>query len=293
MVTNKIKRPPPSVAICKSASRLKLLRSPADILCLFTLVFLAVGTPVMAQKADGNYSAKLQTLTNDLGMSFVKIPTGSFMMWTFGTLKSTHRVTIPKAFHLQTTEVTQGQWKAVMRTSPWLGKVRNEGDDYPAQYLSWDDAQEFIQKLNARGDGTYRLPTEEEWEYACRAGTTTEYSFGDDVGRLGDFAWFDKKDDTGEDYAHRVGLKRPNPWGLYDMHGNVREWCQDRSGKKSTSAKTDPAGSLSDWSRPVRGGSWAEYASGCRSGQVRYFDGSDRCPSCGFRVMWVPAPKMR
>ena len=140
-------------------------------------------------------------------------------------------VTLTQPFGLGKYEVTQGQWKSVMGTEPWEGQSSVQiGEDNPATYVSWDDATEFCKKLTQRESTgeEYRLPTEAEWEYACRAGTTTAYSFGDDEKQLGEYAWFNGNAlDVDEKYAHAVGLKKPNPWGLHDMHGNVAEWCSD------------------------------------------------------------------
>ena len=160
-----------------------------------------------------------------------------------------------RSYYMGKYTVTQKEWKAVMGTTPWEGKKHvREGDDYPATYISWNDCQDFVKKLNAKEKvNKYRLPTEAEWEHACRAGSTTDYCFGDDKGRLGEYAWYkDNADKVGEEYAHRVGQKKPNAWGLYDMHGNVWEWCQD---------KYDSSGS----NRVVRGGSWSNNAVYCRS----------------------------
>ena len=169
-----------------------------------------------------------------------------------------HEVTISKGFYLGKYEVTQGQWEGVMGTTPWRGKdyVRS-GSDYPAVYVSWDDAQEFISRLNsAAGSEVYRLPSEAEWEYACRAGTTTRWSFGDDESQLTHYAWYGayRRGDVGEKYGHRVGTKRANPWGLYDMHGNVSEWVQDWKGDYSSSSVVDPLGPSTGSYRVVRGG---------------------------------------
>ena len=149
-------------------------------------------------------------------------------------------VTISKGFYLGNNSVTQGEFKSVIGTSPWAGKVYvNEGDDYPATYVDWNEAAEFCRKLTAReSQGSrlpqgyvYALPTEAQREYACRAGTTTAYSFGDEPSDLGEYAWWGGLDGDGncttEKYAHDVGQKKPNPWGFYDMHGNVYEWCRD------------------------------------------------------------------
>ena len=170
-----------------------------------------------------------------------------------------HEVTISQGFYLGKYEVTQGQWESVMGTRPWQGRsyVRS-GPNYPAVFVSWGDAQEFIRRLNTSlGSEVYRLPTEAEWEYACRAGTTTRWSFGDDESQLGDYAWYrDNAWDVGERYSHSVGTKRANPWGLYDMHGNVWEWVQDWYDRDyyRSSPSVDPAGPSSGLDRVLRGG---------------------------------------
>jgi formylglycine-generating enzyme required for sulfatase activity len=165
-----------------------------------------------------------------------------------------HQVTISKAFELQTTEVTQSQWQAVMGSNPSTFK----GKDLPVETVSWDDAQAFIAKLNAKGDGyRYRLPTEAEWEYAARAGTTGPYA-----GDLYAMAWY--YPNSGRT-THPVGTKAPNAWGLYDMHGNVWEWTQDWYGGYSSSAVTDPVGPSSGSYRVHRGGSWIYDSQYCRS----------------------------
>ena len=169
------------------------------------------------------------------------IPPGKFRMGSPPEEKDREKsedqvdVTIAKSFYLGTTEVTQGQWRTVMVTTPWKGRKGDvrEGKDYPATFVSWYDAQEFCKKLGEMENAAYRLPTEAEWEYACRGGTTTRFSFGEDERTLGDYAWWGSFIDDGntkdEFYAHEVGRKKPNPFGLYDMHGNVFEWCEDRS----------------------------------------------------------------
>jgi len=133
-----------------------------------------------------------------------------------------------------------------MGTTPWVGQTNVVTDPrYPAVWVSWDDAQGLVAELNeaTEGTGSYRLPTEAEWEYACRAGTTTRWSFGDSEAQLRDYAWYMATAlAVGEPWAHEVGQKLPNPWGLHDMHGNVWEWCQDLYGSYESGALTDPGG---------------------------------------------------
>ena len=157
-----------------------------------------------------------------------------------------------------------------MGTRPWEGRsyVRS-GPDYPASYLSWEDVQEFIRRLNrAEGANVYRLPTEAEWEYACRAGTTTRWSFGDDESQLTHYAWYVANTfGAGEAYGHRVGMKRANPWGLYDIHGNMMEWVQDpyQADYYSVSPSVDPTGPATGTHRVARGGAIGNRARGVRS----------------------------
>ncbi len=181
-----------------------------------------------------------------------------------------HEVTISRGFWLGKYELTQEQWESVMGTRPWAGKDHVvENPNHPAVYISWNDTQEFISKLNeAEGTEVYGLPTEAEWEYACRAGTTTRWSFGDDVRQLKDHAWYyDHVWQVEEPYAHAVGTKLSNSWGLYDMHGNVWEWCQDwyDSGYYSVSPSIDPQGPSSGWNRVIRGGCFFSQSHSARS----------------------------
>ncbi|WP_417380105.1 SUMF1/EgtB/PvdO family nonheme iron enzyme [Gimesia sp.] len=247
-------------------------------------------------EAQTNWAKHLGTdieISNSIGMKFRLIPPGEFMMGSPESEASRdndevqHEVRITKPYYLGTTEVTQGQWKSMMGTTPWKGdSFVKEGDDYPATYMSWEDAQEFIKKLNASEGDLYRLPTEAEWEYACRAGSLSAYSFGDDAGELSGYAWFsDNADDIGEDYAHQVGQKRPNLFGLYDMHGNVWEWCEDWFGDYASDAVTDPTGPTTGSRRVDRGGSWFGDSGSCRSA---HRDGSSpgyRLLLLGFRVL--------
>jgi formylglycine-generating enzyme required for sulfatase activity len=178
-----------------------------------------------------------------------------------------HEVTITQGFYLGKYELTQEQWETAMGTRPWSGKFGVvENPNHPAVHISWNDVQDFIVKLNeAAGSEVYRLPTEAEWEYACRAGTTTRWSFGDDSRQLKDYAWYEGNAMlAGEDYAHAVGTKLPNFWGLHDMHGNVWEWCLDWYDEEyySVSPSVNPPGPAlgnSFSNRVIRGGGFSFY----------------------------------
>jgi formylglycine-generating enzyme required for sulfatase activity len=205
-------------------------------------------------------------------IEMVWIEPGTFMM---GSLLSErdqdsdegpqHQVTIRRGFWLGKYELTQAQWESVMGTRPWMEQAFSfmvgEGLNHPAVYISWADLGVFVGELNeAEGREIYRLPTEAEWEYACRAGTTTKWSFGDDVSQLVEYAWYyNNAFDMGEMYAHAVGTKLPNPWGLYDMHGNVWEWCQDWKGSYLSGSQVDPVGLSSGSARVVRSGGFYYY----------------------------------
>jgi len=169
-----------------------------------------------------------------------------------------HKVTISKPFYLQTTPVTQAQWKSVMGKNPSLFK--KWGEDCPVESISWEDVQEFLKRLNQiESSNKYRLPTEAEWEYACRAGTTTRYNWGDEnpVCEPGakNGARFDDNAKCPDIGPAPVMTYAPNRWGLYDMHGNVCEWCQDWFGDYPTSHVTDPKGPTSGKGRVCRGAS--------------------------------------
>ena len=229
-----------------------------------------------------------QAITNSIRMELIEIPAGKFTMGEYGDAVG---VTLTKPFALGKTEVTQGQWRQVMGTEPWEGGEDVQADkDCPATYVSWDDAREFCDKLTEleRKAGklkvgvAYHLPTEAQWEYACRAGTTTAFSFGEDESKLGEYAWF-SGNTVGKKYAHKVGLKKPNPWGLHDMHGNVWEWCSDCFAV-ALPGGTDPVGPRGGSDRVLRGGGWGGAPVFCQSADRSDFIPSDRYTSLGFRV---------
>jgi formylglycine-generating enzyme required for sulfatase activity len=222
------------------------------------------------------------TYTNSIGMEFVLIPAGTFQMGYndgYDREKPVHSVTISKPFYLGKYEVTRREWKAVMGSNP----SRFEGDNRPVESVSWDDVQEFIKKLNAKeGGDKYRLPTEAEWEYACRAGTTTNWYFGDNENLLGDYAWY--RDNSGNE-TKPVGQKKPNAFGLYDMHGNVWEWCQDWYGSYESGNQTDPQGPVSGSRRVSRGGSWRGSGSSTRAAFRYYGNLGYGYGTVGFRLL--------
>ncbi|MXV85063.1 formylglycine-generating enzyme family protein, partial [Candidatus Poribacteria bacterium] len=235
------------------------------------------------------------------GMVFVWIATGTFWMGSPSSEaggrsdEALHEVEISSGFWLGRYEVTQGQWEAVMGTRPWSGRDHVVSDlSHPAVSISWNAVQRFIGRLNdAAGDSLYRLPSEAEWEYACRAGSRTRWSFGDDESVLGDYAWYwDNAWDVGEEYAHAVGTKWPNAWGLYDMHGNVYEWVQDWYGSDyyDVSPRVDPRGPSSGSLRVGRGGSFVDGASDLRSADRSGFSPGGRGDDIGVRLLRIYNP---
>ncbi len=257
----------------------------------------AVKTPDAAAVKKHMTPAQLalgDPIVNSVGMLLVPIPAGEFQM---GSPKSDggpgvyvepqHLVKITKPLWLGAYEVTQQQYEKVMGDLPWQGKesVQN-GPNYAAAYVSWNDAVEFCRKLSEKEGVEYRLPTDAQWEYACRAGTTTVYSFGDNETKLGQYAWYRMNaENIGEKHAHRVGQKLPNPWGLFDMHGNVMEWCQDwYGGFGSEKAVSDPMGPPQGKSRVLRGGSFGDFAPAAESADRYDNVPDDRFVDFGFRV---------
>lgn len=225
-----------------------------------------------------------QTWRNSIGIEFVLIPAGTFQMGASDAgahrdEQPVHQVTISRSFYLSTYEVTQRQWRAVMEENPGFFK----GGDMPVESIPWYDAKLFIHRLNRRENTEqYRLPTEAEWEYAARAGTQTAYSFGHAVHQLPTHAWFKA---NAAKKPRPVGQRAPNPWGLYDMHGNVWEWVQDSYGPYAAPAVTDPIGPEDISHRIIRGGSWLDTPEKCRSSYRLYRHPMDRDGTIGFRLL--------
>ena len=241
-----------------------------------------------------------KTITNSIGMKLVLIPEGEFMMGSPASEEGRkdhegpqHRVRITKPFYMGQTEVTQGQWETVMETKPWvawLGANAKETSDYPATHVAWEDAKQFCERLSRKESGvTYRLPTEAEWEYACRAGTTSRYYFGDSETLLTQYEWWIMAKHGGS--RTLVGGKKPNPFGLFDMCGNVFEWCSDWYGVDyyGQSSLDDPQGPAAGSLRVFRGGCWLSGTWACRSAYRYGSTLENRHGNLGFRVARSPS----
>jgi formylglycine-generating enzyme required for sulfatase activity len=266
---------------------------------LFIFIFIVIGTLIPASA----FSAE-KTVINSLGMEFVLIPAGTFVMGSPIDEPHRHRdevqheVTITKPFYMQTTEVTLKQWRDLMGAKffgLWRWRWRGEGD-MPKVKVSWFDAVDFIEELNERKEGIYRLPTEAEWEYATRAGSTTAYTWGKDIEcskamysnnslKEGNCVEHVIAKGLTEDEPAPVRRYPPNAWGLYDMHGNVWEWVQDWYGEYPTTAVVDPKGPDSGTIRVRRGGSWFRFGWSCRSANRNTSHPGSKYNTLGFRVV--------
>ncbi len=242
-----------------------------------------------------NVTAERQ-IRNAIGIEFVLVPAGEFLMGSPLNEKRrklwespVHEVTIKKPFYLGKYPVTQEQWCRVMGNNP--SYFRDE--KHPVENVSWKEAQEFVRKLNALEDTgekspVYRLPTEAEWEYAARAGNSGSYFFGDDESKLKEYAWF--LENSGLE-THPVGLKNPNPWGFYDLYGNVGEWMQDEYHISYKGAPSDGRAweslfpSVSVPVRIRRGGGWNGNAGCCRSAERLFAAQDKKLNSLGFRIV--------
>jgi formylglycine-generating enzyme required for sulfatase activity len=255
----------------------------ACVMALLCSVAQADDAAFHKKVASAFAGAKAGQVRDENGLKLVWCPPGDFTMGSpkdkknRGDDENQVQVKLTKGFWLGQHEVTQAEWQRVMQTTPWSGKVFvKEGDDYAATFVSWEEVMKFCEKLTEqeRRAGRlpfgwqYTLPTEAQWEYACRGGSKSRFSFGDDESDLSDYAWwgglFGHGNAKSQQYAHTVGQKKANPWGLSDMHGNVNEWCRDWYAKELAGG-TDPQGPSEGSGRVIRGGGWDDPAGFCRS----------------------------
>jgi formylglycine-generating enzyme required for sulfatase activity len=225
----------------------------------------AVRMPVSPIPPIASPTPFTEKLANGIRLEMVSLPAGQFTMGSSesDSEKPPHQVKV-NSFAIGKYPITQAQYQAVMGNNP--SHFKNNPQN-PVERVSWNDAQAFCQKLSQITGKTYRLPTEAEWEYACRAGTTTRYYFGDNDNQLGDYAWYEGNSNR---TTHPVGQKKPNGWGLYDMSGNVWEWCEDDWHDNYIGAPTDGSAWLINNDncshlKCLRGGSWINSPNSCRS----------------------------
>ena len=262
------------------------------------LIIPALFTMVMVAYAfDSSAEQPKEKIINSLGMEFVLIKPGKFMMGSPEdepgrySGERLHAVNLTIPYYMQTTEVTQAQWKAVMGQNP--SSQKRCGDNCPVEQISWEDTQQFIQKLNQKeGTNKYRLPSEAEWEYACRAGSTTAFPNGgitmlecERDNNLDSIGWYCGNSNN---MIQPVARKKPSAWGLYDMHGNVQEWCQDWFGVYPFDEVTNPKGPPSGSYRVMRGGVWYSPARDCRSASRFGSPPHYRFRHIGFRLCRSP-----
>jgi formylglycine-generating enzyme required for sulfatase activity len=217
----------------------------------------------------------------EVEMKFAWVPPGSFLMGGAGEddEKPAHSVTITKGFYMGVVPVTQAQWRWVMGSDNRPSYFAD--DDRPVESVNWDDCQAFCARMRELTGKPIRLPTEAEWEYACRAGTTTDYYTGNGDDALNRAGWYDA---NSEKQTKPVGRLAPNAFGLFDMHGNVWEWCLDWVGSYDDEQGSDPAGPASGQLRVLRGGSWLDGTYGCRAAYRGRCAPSDRYSNFGSRV---------
>ncbi|MDR2199428.1 MAG: formylglycine-generating enzyme family protein [Deltaproteobacteria bacterium] len=239
--------------------------------------------------------ASAQDYENSLGMSFVKIKAGTFMMGndpkqydaTEPDEEPRHKVTITRDYYIGVHEVTQAQWERIMGDNP----SNNPGPNLPVENMTTDQVLEFIRRLNElENTETYRLPTEAEWEYAARAGTDTPWHFGSDPEKIDDYDWTASNSNG----TKKVGTLRPNPWGLHDVHGNVKELVSDYYSLDyyEDSPQKDPAGPEEDElnSRVARGGAWYNSPERTRSSYRYFLDNGETDENIGFRLAFNDPP---
>jgi len=264
----------------------RMLKLPFGLAVAIAIFGSGLPQGLQAQDSVNRAFAPLELRPND-DIDMVVIPAGSF---TMGSDKSSdekppHTVRI-RSFLMSRTEVTQKQWQDVMGSNP--SRFTACGPECPVENVSWNDVQEFIAKLNQKTGQKYRLPSEAEWEYAARAGTTTEWSYGNDESKLGNYSWYSHNSGS---RAQAVGLKLSNAFGLFDMHGNVREWTQDCWHETYAGAPTDGSAwttGCSSNDRVLRGGSLVNGPAGLRSAFRNWLNPDGRLISDGFRLARTP-----
>jgi formylglycine-generating enzyme len=265
------------------------------ILLVVLLLMICFVPPSMVQEVK---TKELSTFTSPtLGAKFVLVPSGTFTMGSPTREpgrdgdETQHQVVISHSFYMQTTEVTQGQWKRVMGSNPSF--FPNCGNNCPVESVSWNDVQEFISKLSSmEGTNKYRLPTEAEWEYAARAGTQTPFNTGaclssDQANYDGHYPLAGCPKGEYRNTTISVASFSANSWGLFDMHGNVWEWCQDWKGSYPNDKVTDPAGQSSGSRRVNRGGSWRSFAKNARTASRGSHSPSYKINRLGFRLLRI------
>lgn len=277
-----------------------MIRRP--MILLFSMAVLTAFTEAQSDETESKsrFEGSVAGESRELvaAMVFHWCPAGEFTMGSppsesgRNSFEAQQKEILKAGYWLQETEVTQKQWKDLMGTTPWKGQENvQDGENNAASYIDQRAAVEFCRKLTARelaagrlpSGWAYSLPSEAQWEYGCRAGTRTAYSFGDDVTHLGDYAWWGGFQGGGtaklEQYAHPVAQKKPNAWGLKDMHGNVHEWCSDVSWPESRCASA-----TLENHRVFRGGSWAISETYCRSASRARLLADAKHSFIGFRV---------
>jgi formylglycine-generating enzyme required for sulfatase activity len=264
-------------------------RRGSQLLCVYIFLGCAgIFAGEAPKPGDVQQSSRIvEVVAGASGIKFAFIPAGEFDMGSPADEKgreeeeTKHRVKISKPFRMSTTEITQAQWKALM------GQRRGEfdGENLPVESATWKDAVAFCEKLSQVEGKKCRLPTEAEWEYACRAGATGRFSGGE---KLDELAWYD---DNAEEKTHPVASKKPNAWGLYDMHGNVAEWCADfYVSPYAAQNATDPTGPAQGTGRVIRGGSWSSFERGCRSASRSSANPAHQPKTVGVRVLMEVEP---
>jgi len=233
---------------------------------------------------------------NTLGMTFRYIPAGTFVMGSpsdelgRNSDETQYTVTLSEPYYIQTTEVTQGQWKTVMGNNP--SSFGSCGLSCPVEYISWDDTKTFIATLNAMGEGAYTLPTEAQWEYAARAGSDKAFANGgiSDIitdTNLDRMAWYANNSNS---TSHAIAQKQANAWGLFDMHGNVWEWCGNWYGTYPTTSVANPIGPLTGSEKALRGGGWNYNSGYCRSAKRSKIGTDYRHADIGLRLLKIINP---